>query len=143
VKRTFRLLQWASGFLFLYNYIYIIKWVLAKQLNSINLFNIVGGCRERVKQIRGGKNIKKSGDWIQEKKERRRRQGKWVYSYSSIHFQFHRWILYTFRRTHNQDVFSLILSSTIFLIKRLILKWSLVLHLSVRLKSNIITLILK
>jgi len=34
--------------------------------------------RDRVKQIRGCKSVKKSKDWILEKKERRRRQGKEV-----------------------------------------------------------------
>lgn len=34
--------------------------------------------RERVKQIRAGKSAKKSRDWVIEKKERRRRQGKEV-----------------------------------------------------------------
>lgn len=33
-------------------------------------------CRDRVKQLRSGKAPKKSRDWILEKKERRRRQGK-------------------------------------------------------------------
>jgi len=34
--------------------------------------------RERIKQIRSGKNIKSSRDWIKEKKERARRKGKEV-----------------------------------------------------------------
>ena len=34
-------------------------------------------CRDRVKQVRG-KSVKKSRDWVLEKKERRRRQGKYV-----------------------------------------------------------------
>ena len=33
-------------------------------------------CRDRMKQLRNGKAPKKSRDWILEKKERRRRQGK-------------------------------------------------------------------
>ncbi len=34
--------------------------------------------RERIKQLRGGKNVKKSRDWIKDKKERARRKGKEV-----------------------------------------------------------------